>query len=207
MVQPCAMRTHFISAQTSLTCHADCYSGAIESIQVYVGWAQSNALALTYALTGDLMRLPLPPLEVSRRADRLWEHTCFEAFVSVKGSSEYYEFNFAPSGEWAVYGFQRYREGVPIPDDRLAPKITMHNVTRGLDLEAIVQLNHLPAIPPRAQLRLALAAVIEEKESGLSYWALRHPPGRPDFHHPDAFVLELDPPATEAANESTLEKR
>jgi hypothetical protein len=201
------MRTHSISAQTPLTCHADSYSGAIEGIQVYVGWAQSDALALTYALTGDLMRLRLPPPQTPRRADRLWEHTCFEAFVSVKGSPEYYEFNFASSGEWAVYGFQRYREGMPLEDDRLAPKITVHHVTRGLDLEAIVQLDRLAAIPPRARLRLGLAAVIEEKNGRLSYWGLKHPPGRPDFHHPDAFALELDLPAAEAANESTLEKR
>ena len=153
------------------------------------------------------MDLRLPPPQAPRRGDRLWEHTCFEAFVSVKGSPEYYEFNFAPSGQWAVYGFRRYREGMPLEDDRLAPKIAVHNVIRGFNLDAIVQLDRLPAIPPCAPLRLALSAVIEEKEGGLSYWALKHPPGRPDFHHIDAFVLVLEPPAADAANESTLEKR
>jgi hypothetical protein len=154
-----------------------------------------------------LTALYIPPPQAPQRADRLWEHTCFEAFVSIKGRPEYYEFNFAPSGKWAVYGFQRYREGMPFENDRLAPKITVHHVTRGLDLEAIVQLDRLAAIPPHSPLRLALAAVIEEKNGWLSYWALKHPPGRPDFHHPDAFAPELDLPAAEAANESTLEKR
>jgi hypothetical protein len=27
----------------------------------------------------------------------------------------------------------------------------------------------------------------------MSYWALKHPPDRPDFHDPIAFVLEIDP--------------
>jgi hypothetical protein len=40
-------------------------------------------------------------------------------------------------------------------------------------------------------LRLALAAVSEAAGGRLTYWALQHPPGEPDFHHPDGFVLEL----------------
>jgi hypothetical protein len=33
--------------------------------------------------------------------------------------------------------------------------------------------------------------VIEEVDGGLSYWALAHPPGKPDFHDPNCFALEL----------------
>jgi hypothetical protein len=25
----------------------------------------------------------------------------------------------------------------------------------------------------------------------MSYWSLEHPPGKPDFHHPDGFTMEL----------------
>jgi hypothetical protein len=41
-------------------------------------------------------------------------------------------------------------------------------------------------------LRLGLAAVIEDKAQVLSYWALKHPAEKPDFHHADGFVIELD---------------
>jgi hypothetical protein len=41
-------------------------------------------------------------------------------------------------------------------------------------------------------IRLGLSAVVEATDGGLSYWALRHPPGKPDFHHIDAFALQLD---------------
>ena len=34
--------------------------------------------------------------------------------------------------------------------------------------------------------------VIEEVSGRKSYWALKHAPGRPDFHHPDAFALEVE---------------
>ncbi len=46
-----------------------------------------------------------------------------------------------------------------------------------------------------ASLELALSAVIEQRDGGLSYWALRHAPGQPDFHHPDGFALTLRPDA------------
>ena len=34
-------------------------------------------------------------------------------------------------------------------------------------------------------IRVSITAVIEEKGGRKSYWALAHPPGRPDFHHAD----------------------
>jgi len=36
--------------------------------------------------------------------------------------------------------------------------------------------------------------VVEELDGSHSYWALRHPPGKPDFHHSDAFALEIQRP-------------
>ncbi len=40
----------------------------------------------------------------------------------------------------------------------------------------------------------AITAVIEEADGTKSYWALAHPAEKPDFHHPDGFVLELAVP-------------
>ena len=37
----------------------------------------------------------------------------------------------------------------------------------------------------------ALAAVIEDDSGNVSYWALKHAPTRPDFHHPAGFILEV----------------
>ena len=61
-----------------------------------------------------------------------------------------------------------------------APQIAVRR--KGLELE--VSVNEKPG-------RIALSAVIEEGNGALSYWALRHPAGKPDFHHPDAFAMEL----------------
>jgi hypothetical protein len=40
--------------------------------------------------------------------------------------------------------------------------------------------------------RLALCAVIEDRQGQLYYWALRHPAGVPDFHDPRGFILQLE---------------
>jgi hypothetical protein len=125
----------------------------------------------------------------------------------VKGNSSYHEFNFAPSGEWAAYSFRRYRDGAPLAEDETAPSITVRSGGDSLDLDAIVRLDRLPKIQPHAALRLALSAVVEEERGILSYWALKHPPGKPDFHHPDAFALELQPPDKETLKESAMGKR
>ncbi|HXV82565.1 MAG TPA: DOMON-like domain-containing protein [Candidatus Binatia bacterium] len=195
------------SHRVRLTRHPKSEAPAIEKIEAQVDWTESSSLVCTYALTGDLIGLRIPLSQSPCRAERLWEHTCFEAFVAVKGSPEYYEFNFAPSGEWAIYRFKRYRDQTPLEDDMLAPKITVRQRAGGLDLEAVVRLDRLPVIPPRAKFCLALAAVIEDESGILSYWALRHPPGKPDFHHPEAFSLELAPPEVDATNESAMERR
>ena len=186
-----------------LTCHPETYTPAVEEIEARVGWTQDNALAFTYALKGDLMRLRIPLPQPLLRANRLWQHTCFEAFVALKGKPEYHEFNFAPSGQWAAYSFQRYRKRTPLGNDipAPAPKITVRNLANGLDLDAIVRLDSLPITQPGACLQLALSAVIEDKNGMLSYWALKHPPGKPDFHHRDAFALDLQRPGVNAIND------
>jgi hypothetical protein len=52
-------------------------------------------------------------------------------------------------------------------------------------------LEHLPELRDAHHLRIALAAVIEDEKGRFSYWGLRHAPGKPDFHHPDGFALEV----------------
>ena len=99
--------------------------------------------------------------------------------------SGYREFNFSPSGEWAAYGFQRYREGALLAE--VSVEIVVRRGAQRLELAA----NTIP-VNENGKLRIGLSAVIEDESGALSYWALRHAPGKPDFHHPDAFALELD---------------
>jgi hypothetical protein len=63
-----------------------------------------------------------------------------------------------------------------------------------LDLTATVHLAGVASLARARVMRMALAAVVEEEDGRLSYWALQHAPGNPDFHHPDGFTLELRSP-------------
>lgn len=105
--------------------------------------------------------------------------------------SDYHEFNFSPSGKWAAYAFAKYREGTPLADEALNPRIVARSGAGRFELGVSIPLDRLSAMHPRGRLAIALSAVIEEEQGMLSYWALGHPPGKPDFHHPDAFALDL----------------
>ncbi|MNC86336.1 hypothetical protein D3C83_19880 [compost metagenome] len=136
-----------------------------------------------YRIEGEIARLRIPPPRPPQRAEGLWQHTCCELFACGPDAPAYREFNFAPSGEWAAYEFRGYREGARPLDS--AVEIRVKQAAGRLELAASI-----PFSADRA--RLGLCAVVEEQESGaLSYWALRHAPGKPDFHHPVAFALEL----------------
>jgi hypothetical protein len=100
---------------------------------------------------------------------------------------EYREFNFSTSGEWAVYDFRGYRDG-GVLENELAPGIVVHRSMDRLELGAEIVQALLPHGRP---LKLGLSAVVEDAGGLLSYWALRHPAGKPDFHHRDAFALNL----------------
>jgi len=165
-------------------CHPGSASEALRGVAARVHRTREG-IALTYSLEGQLERLRIPPPRPPRIAERLWQHTCCEIFIARKGLRGYHEFNLAPSGEWAAYAFARYRDGAPLLDEKLDPRISVRSSEEKLELDAFIRVD-------RAALSLALAAVVEDEDGALSYWALKHPPGKPDFHHPDAFAAELD---------------
>ena len=151
--------------------------------------ATSGALELRYELEGDLVGLAIPPRAASCRAERLWQHTCFEAFIA--GGDGYVELNFSPSTEWAIYRFSSYRTGMAAVEPARAPDIAVSDDGACLSLRANVDWPSLAQMHDRPVLRVALAAVVEQADGRLSYWALAHPAGKPDFHHADGFALEL----------------
>jgi hypothetical protein len=165
---------------------------AVRTLGVAVRAFDSERLVLRYVLEGDFERLLLPAEDAARRAHELWLHTCFEAFLMVAGSQGYCELNFAPSRAWAMYRFSARRQGMAVVTEARAPHLALQRTAASITLDATVFWRDLIPEPSPLKLRIAMAAVVEDEGGRLSYWALRHPPGRPDFHHPDSFTLELD---------------
>ncbi|WP_296818858.1 DOMON-like domain-containing protein [Brevundimonas sp.] len=150
------------------------------SVEVYVE-RDGAILWLRFVVDGEVDEIDWPGPGSAGRADDLWKHTCFEAFVRTPDG--YREFNLSPSSQWASYRFDGYRAGMREADE-VATVLGMDAASDMVALEAHIEL------PPDAD-RLALSAVIEAADGKMSYWALAHPSDKPDFHHPDSFVLEL----------------
>ena len=198
-----------------LTCHAETPTDAVEAIEVEMQRLSAKRLRLHYVVTGAIRRLALPAQRPGKRMDGLWAHTCFEAFVRGGAREAYYEFNFAPSSDWAAYRFDAYRAGTTSPRSIGDPQVDGMIQSRDVDassrdrlvsagfgsvdrrkppfygLSATAELKQAADLGEEEPWRLGLSAVIEERNGRLSYWALAFPPGKPDFHHPDCFALEL----------------
>jgi hypothetical protein len=147
-------------------------------------------LRFEYRLSGDLARLAVPPRAASRRADRLWEHTCFEAFVAPGPGAGYRELNFSPSTQWAGYAFDGHRRGMRPLAFATPPEIAVAAEASELSVTAGVELAALAAAP--WPWRVGLTAVVEDRAGVRGYFALRHPRPEPDFHDAAGFVVLLD---------------
>jgi hypothetical protein len=169
----------------ALILHPDFRCDPVSAIAVEIARPAPGRLALRYALTGDVAGLRLPAPAAPERADELWRHTCFEVFLRAPGGVAYCEFNFAPSTQWAAYRFDGYRQGMATAEGIAAPLVAFTATDAGFELDVALDL------PAEGPWRLGASAVIETAEGRVSYWALAHPAGRPDFHHPDCFALEL----------------
>lgn len=202
-----------------LRCHPDTPCGALRGIDVELsrlgGRRGARRFALRYVASGNIKAIEAAR-HVTRkgRADDLWRHTCFEAFVRVGDNKAYHEFNFAPAGDWNAYRFLDYRDGMSREHDVEAPAIETDIRqaplgaeqaeglrAAGMDprdrfdtpffmLTANIEMEQT-LLPIDVPWHFGLSAVIEERNGTRSFWALKHPPGAPDFHHPDCFDLQL----------------
>ena len=175
----------------ALTLHPGFRCATVRSIEVVAARPGPGLLALSYALTGALHDLHLPPAGPPGRADELWRRTCFEAFIRADQGEAYLEINVSPSRHWAAYRFSGYRAGMRAVGELAPPAIEARRSHDRFELDVTVDLTPLPDLASAALWRLGLAAVIEGANGAKSYWALAHPPGAPDFHAARGFAYAL----------------
>lgn len=174
----------------ALQCHPALQCEYVDAIDVRADWVLLDQLSLRYRVTGQLGRLRLPATGQPAFTHGLWQHTCFEAFVTLDGARAYLESNFSPSGEWALYTFDDYRLGMQPHRPRQSPVVVCRRGDDVLEIDVTLHLGDWLA-PAADDLRMGAAAVLEDRHGQLSYWALAHPSARPDFHHADSFVMPL----------------
>jgi len=164
---------------------------AINAIRVRAEFATAGDLHLHYRVFATPGGLRLPVAQAAGPGDLLWQHTCCEAFMASSDSGAYREFNFSPSGQWAIYDFSDYRQRTALPRPPGPPRLSTHLLDDGFLLQASLPAELLPTGPA---WQLGLTVVIEAADGSKSYWALAHAADHPDFHCRSSFILNLSHP-------------
>jgi hypothetical protein len=144
--------------------------------------------------------MAIPPLAPNpQRRDGLWQATCVELFLALPGQESYRELNLSPSGDWAVYRLEGYRQGLTSDPAWSGLPLRRRNV--GADASAddkgsgILELQLDTPLPPELstapELEVAITAVLQSRDGTCSYWALVHPGPEADFHRREGFALRL----------------
>lgn len=173
----------------ALQLHPDSDASPLERLEVELLRDTPVGYTFRFHGEGDTARLRLPGAATPVRRDALWRHTCAEVFLAGSGAG-YCEFNFSPSTQWAAYRFESYRQGMAEQQLVSAPRINLTSMPGSIILDAVVDLTRVISADARA-VRVGLAAVIEDVDGAISYWALAHPGEKPDFHHHDGFIAGL----------------
>src|SRR5262245_33181532 len=161
----------------ALRLHPDSLCSAAMQVDVEVARRRGGGVVFSYFVTGVIGDLRIPAMTAATRTDELWRTTCFEAFVRSSANSGYYEFNFAPSTQWAAYRFDSYRRGMRPATDIGAPEIDVQTSPGLFTLRAALELGRLSGLPADVVWTLGLSALLEETNGRKSYWALAHPAG------------------------------
>ena len=177
-----------VLASRALECHPDTPCLALAAVGAQISQSADMRWDVAFTAVGKPGDLVVPRQAPRVHTDELWRTTCFELFIG-RGGDSYAELNLSPSGAFAAYHFDHYRTGMR-PIALPAPDLLLDVGRERLTLTARFPADSLPW---DYDGRIGISAVIEEMLGRKSYWALAHPPGKPDFHHHDCFALMLPP--------------
>ena len=150
--------------------------------------AQSQGFLLTFEIKGsgtEFISIPgAATLPICK--NELWKETCFECFFGVANSKKYFEFNGSPSGNWALYSFEDYRQGMKDGVLTSPPELKKFEKSSGM-ISCVWQI---PYFSEELIQNASITAVIKSTQSSdiPEYWALKHSGDQPDFHLRSSFI-------------------
>ncbi|MBW4502591.1 MAG: DOMON-like domain-containing protein [Scytonema hyalinum WJT4-NPBG1] len=159
---------------------------------------QGNQFTIHYALLGDVKEVAFAkralcaiaaPSDTPARKHELWKDTCFEFFLGIKNSDRYWEFNLSPAGDWNVYHFDAYRQGMQEETAFTALPFSIQHLSDGLAIALDVELDKI--VPANQAIEVGITTVIKHRDGEVSYWALTHQGTEADFHRRDSFIIAL----------------
>jgi hypothetical protein len=148
---------------------------------------QSNGFLLSFELTGKATNdiLIQPRSTKSARKNDLWKETCFECFFGVGNSKQYFEFNGSTTGDWALYAFDDYRNGMKDVPMVVEPSLQKLEKEDG----KISVVWNIPYFTDSIIQSASVTAVIKNAtNSEVGYWALKHAGEKADFHLRESFI-------------------
>lgn len=142
-------------------------------------------------IAGNLGTVALPALNANpARKDELWRTTCFEFFLAIKDTLQYWEFNMSPSGDWNAYVMDAYRQVGMREETRIKRSpFDVRKEADSLSLEMAMILD--PIVASEKPIEVGIASVIRTKNGKETYWALLHPRPEAGFHARESFVLKF----------------
>ncbi|WP_404784291.1 DOMON-like domain-containing protein [Altericista sp. CCNU0014] len=147
-------------------------------------------LLVQYTLLGEIDRVIVPaPNNKPTRKTELWEQTCFEFFLSIRNSPAYWEFNLSPTGDWNIYRFEDYRQGMQ--EETAYTELPFSTETEADAFSLSLRLDLDEIIPVGRVLDVGISAVTELEGGKITHWALKHPSTQADFHRRESFTLKL----------------
>jgi hypothetical protein len=160
------------------------------SIRLFATVTKSNhEMHAHFTLSGDTTTIQWPPPTGVTQGSDLWKQTCFELFLATAHSSEYWEYNFSPSRQWAIYAFTDYRQPAPISLTHVPTIDPPQRSATAFALQA-----HFTLEPPliKQPLIMGVSAIIQTTDGQRHFYALRHCSTKPDFHMRASFIVEMD---------------
>ena len=137
--------------------HPDIPTPFVEQLRVCVEPQADGCMRFRFEVLGDLSKLEVPAVSAAKRTDGLWRATCFEVFLRGADATGYEEWNFAPSGEWAAYRFDAYREGMSPLELAHEPTMRWRADARRGELDVLIT-----RAAPSVSLHMGLSAVLRD---------------------------------------------
>lgn len=166
--------------------------GDVKEVAIAEGTAQSAIAQRTRYANAEKAascETLIAPSDTPARKHELWKNTCFEFFVGIKNSERYWEFNLSPAGDWNIYRFDAYRQGMQEETAFTALPFSIQHLSDGLAIALDVDLDKI--VSANQAIEVGITTVIKHTDGEVSYWALTHQGTEADFHRRDSFIIGL----------------
>lgn len=127
------------------------------------------------------------------RYDYLWQQTCLELFIGIKGQSGYREINLSPAEVWNCYQFDDYRQPEQTPPVMATDIQLLEIQAHPQKLHAVVNFQQLlQEYDCRiSDLNIGVSAVLKLKNEKTLFFSLQHSGKQADFHCKKDWTAQL----------------